>query len=104
MVVLKFLVQLARQELWQRFVQADMGITDVNLVLADTGTIGIVTNEGNARLVTTDRRQGLRTYLYRSYWTHSDLLLSRQSKRQKPHPELLKLPGLQGSLHRWNRP
>jgi len=36
-----------------KFIEADMGITGANFVLADSGTIGIVTNEGNARLVTT---------------------------------------------------
>ncbi len=47
------LVKVARKELRQKFVEADMGITGANFVIADTGTIGIVTNEGNARLVTT---------------------------------------------------
>ncbi len=47
------LVKVARKELREKFVQADMGITGANFVLADTGTIGIVTNEGNARLVST---------------------------------------------------
>ncbi len=47
------LVKVARKELRQKFVDADMGITGANFVIADTGTIGIVTNEGNARLVTT---------------------------------------------------
>ncbi|MGD9731658.1 MAG: L-lactate dehydrogenase (quinone) large subunit LdhH [Desulfamplus sp.] len=47
------LVKVARRELRQKFVEAHMGITGANFVIADTGTIGIVTNEGNARLVTT---------------------------------------------------
>ncbi|HKK99589.1 MAG TPA: LUD domain-containing protein [Desulfotignum sp.] len=47
------LVKVARKELREKFVQADMGITGANYALADTGTIGIATNEGNARLVTT---------------------------------------------------
>jgi Fe-S oxidoreductase len=47
------LVKVARRHLRQAFLEADMGITGVNLALADTGTVGIVTNEGNARLVTT---------------------------------------------------
>lgn len=47
------LVKVARRELRQKFVEADMGITGANFVIADTGTIGLVTNEGNARLVTT---------------------------------------------------
>ena len=47
------LVKVARQELREKFLEADMGITGANFVIADTGTIGIVTNEGNARLTTT---------------------------------------------------
>lgn len=47
------LVKVARRELRQRFVQADMGISGANFALADTATLGLVTNEGNARLVTT---------------------------------------------------
>ena len=47
------LVKVARRELRGRFVEADMGITGANFAIAETGTIGLVTNEGNARLVTT---------------------------------------------------
>ena len=47
------LVKVARKELREKYFQADMGITGANFVVADTGTIGITTNEGNARLVTT---------------------------------------------------
>jgi len=47
------LVKVARKKLRNKFIEADMGITGANFVLADSGTIGIVTNEGNARLVTT---------------------------------------------------
>jgi iron-sulfur cluster protein len=47
------LVKVARRELRSKFVEADMGITGANFAIADTGTIGLVTNEGNARLVTT---------------------------------------------------
>ncbi|MFP4658117.1 MAG: L-lactate dehydrogenase (quinone) large subunit LdhH [Desulfonatronovibrionaceae bacterium] len=47
------LVRVARKELRQRFIRADMGISGANFALADSGTIGIVTNEGNGRLVTT---------------------------------------------------
>ena len=47
------LVKVARRELRQKFVEADMGITGANFAIADTATIGIITNEGNARLVTT---------------------------------------------------
>ena len=47
------LVKVARRELRGKFVAADMGITGANFAIAETGTIGLVTNEGNARLVTT---------------------------------------------------
>jgi len=47
------LVKVARRELRQKFAEADMGISGANYAIAATGTIGITTNEGNARLVTT---------------------------------------------------
>jgi len=47
------LVRLARRELRFKYMEADMGITGANFALADTGTLGLITNEGNARLVTT---------------------------------------------------
>ncbi len=47
------LVKVARRELRQHFVTADMGISGANFAIAESGTIGLVTNEGNARLVTT---------------------------------------------------
>ncbi|MFH1154713.1 MAG: LUD domain-containing protein [Pseudomonadota bacterium] len=47
------LVKVARKELREKFILADMGITGANYAIAETGTLGIVTNEGNARLVTT---------------------------------------------------
>ena len=47
------LVKVARRELREKYVEADMGISGANFALADTGTIGLTTNEGNARLVTT---------------------------------------------------
>ncbi len=47
------MVKVARKQLRQTFLEADMGITGANFAIAETGTIGIVTNEGNGRLVTT---------------------------------------------------
>jgi L-lactate dehydrogenase complex protein LldF len=47
------LTAVARRELRQKFLQADMGISGANFAVADTGTIVVVTNEGNGRLVTT---------------------------------------------------
>jgi L-lactate dehydrogenase complex protein LldF len=47
------LVKVARGELRQKFMEADMGISGANIAVAGTGSIVIMTNEGNARLVTT---------------------------------------------------
>jgi iron-sulfur cluster protein len=47
------LVKVARRELRKAFLEADMGISGANFAIADTGTLGIITNEGNARLTTT---------------------------------------------------
>jgi L-lactate dehydrogenase complex protein LldF len=46
------LVAFARAELRRRFLDADLGITGVNLAVAESGSVVLVTNEGNARLVT----------------------------------------------------
>jgi len=43
----------ARAKLREEFIQADMGISGANFAVAETGTIVLVTNEGNGRLVTT---------------------------------------------------
>ena len=47
------LVEVARKELRSKFLEADMGISGGNLAVAETGSIVLVTNEGNARMVTT---------------------------------------------------
>jgi iron-sulfur cluster protein len=47
------LINFARAKLRPMFLSADMGITGANIAVAETGSIVIVTNEGNARLVTT---------------------------------------------------
>lgn len=47
------LVKVARKELRKYFFEADMGISGANIAVAESGTIVLVTNEGNARLVTT---------------------------------------------------
>ena len=46
------LTAVARKELRQKFLEADMGITGANFAVAETGTIVLVTNEGNGRMVT----------------------------------------------------
>jgi L-lactate dehydrogenase complex protein LldF len=43
----------ARELLRDKYLQADVGITGANFLLADTGSIAISENEGNARLCTT---------------------------------------------------
>ncbi|MEJ2672692.1 MAG: LUD domain-containing protein, partial [Deltaproteobacteria bacterium] len=47
------LVKVARKELRQAFLTADMGISGANFAIAATGTLGLISNEGNARLTTT---------------------------------------------------
>jgi L-lactate dehydrogenase complex protein LldF len=44
--------EVARQTLRRQFLAADMGISGCNFVIAETGTVVVVTNEGNGRLVT----------------------------------------------------
>jgi len=43
----------AREVLRPRFLAADMGITGANFLVAETGSVVLVTNEGNGRLCTT---------------------------------------------------
>ena len=47
------LVKVARRELRGKFFEADLGVTGANIAIAETGTLVIMTNEGNARLVST---------------------------------------------------
>jgi L-lactate dehydrogenase complex protein LldF len=49
---IEVLTAVARQQLRQEFLRADMGISGVNFAVAETGTLVLVTNEGNGRLVT----------------------------------------------------
>jgi L-lactate dehydrogenase complex protein LldF len=48
----ELLTRIARVELRQKFLDADLGITGANFAVADTGTVVLVTNEGNGRMVT----------------------------------------------------
>ncbi len=41
---------VARQSLRKEFLGADMGVSGCNFGIAETGTVGIVTNEGNGRM------------------------------------------------------
>src|SRR5438309_1375299 len=43
----------ARESLRQKFIDATVGISGANMAIAETGTIVLVTNEGNADLTTT---------------------------------------------------
>ncbi len=44
---------LARRTLRQEFLQSDIGLSGVNFGVAESGTLCLVTNEGNGRMVTT---------------------------------------------------
>lgn len=47
------LTHAARRALREKFLSADMGTSGVNLACAETGHIGVVSNEGNIRMATT---------------------------------------------------
>jgi L-lactate dehydrogenase complex protein LldF len=49
---LKEIVRLVREKMRQYFIEADIGISGANMAVAETGTLVIISNEGNARLVT----------------------------------------------------
>jgi L-lactate dehydrogenase complex protein LldF len=44
------LTLVAREKLREKYVQAEIGITGANFLIADTGSIAVTENEGNARL------------------------------------------------------
>lgn len=46
------MAQFAREKLREEFLSSDMGISGGNFVIAETGSLCLVTNEGNARMVT----------------------------------------------------
>jgi L-lactate dehydrogenase complex protein LldF len=48
--------EIARAHLREIFLSADAGISGVNMAIADTGSVVLVTNEGNGRLTTTAPR------------------------------------------------
>jgi L-lactate dehydrogenase complex protein LldF len=47
------LTMLARRALREKFLAADMGVTGVNMAVAETGSVILVENEGNIRMSTT---------------------------------------------------
>ncbi|MEL6964208.1 MAG: LutB/LldF family L-lactate oxidation iron-sulfur protein [Pseudomonadota bacterium] len=55
------LVASARRDLRAKFLSADVGISGANFLIADTGAVCTVTNEGNAELTTTPPRMHIVT-------------------------------------------
>ncbi len=47
------LTEIARQKLRAEFLAAEMGISGGNFLIAETGTLALITNEGNGRMCTT---------------------------------------------------
>ena len=47
------LIQIGRQVLREKFLEADIGLSGVNFAIAETGTLCLVENEGNGRMCTT---------------------------------------------------
>jgi len=47
------LIQIGRDVLREKFLEADIGLSGVNFAVADTGTLCLVENEGNGRMCTT---------------------------------------------------
>jgi L-lactate dehydrogenase complex protein LldF len=50
------MARVARETLRGKFLQADLGISGANFLVAETGTLVIITNEGNGRLCTSAPR------------------------------------------------
>lgn len=77
------LVAFARGQLRQAFLDADLGITGVNIGVAETGSIVLVTNEGNARMVTSQPRVHVAVMgaeRIAETWDQADLVLSLLAK------------------------
>ncbi len=56
MATVEAMVASARRQLREKFMAADVGISGANFLVADTGAVCTVTNEGNAELTTTPPR------------------------------------------------
>ena len=56
LVEIEEMARAARETLRETFLQADMGITGANFLVAETGTLVVVTNEGNGRFCTSAPR------------------------------------------------
>lgn len=77
------LVAFARRELRRRFLEADLGITGANLGVAETGSIVLVTNEGNADMVTSMPRVHIAVMgaeRVARTWDQADLVLGLLAK------------------------
>jgi L-lactate dehydrogenase complex protein LldF len=73
------LVGFARQRLREVFLAAEVGITGANIAVAETGSIVLVTNEGNGRLVTALPRVHIAVLgmeRLAADWAQADLLLA----------------------------
>lgn len=83
------LVAFARARLRERFLAADLGITGANFGVAETGSVVLVTNEGNARMVTSQPRVHIAVMgaerITRS-WEEADLLLGLLAKSGTGQP------------------
>ena len=77
------LVAFARRELRRRFLEADLGITGANIGVAETGSVVLVTNEGNADMVTSMPRVHIAVMgaerIART-WDQADLVLGLLAK------------------------
>lgn len=83
------IAQTGRQLLRRRFYEADVGITGVNFAIAETGTLVLVTNEGNGRLTTTWPRvhialMGIEKVIPR--WEHLPVFLKLLTRAATGHP------------------
>ncbi len=77
------LVRFARGRLRERFLAADLGITGANFGVAETGSVVLVTNEGNARMVTSLPRVHVAVMgaeRVTRTWDEADLLLGLLAK------------------------
>src|SRR5262245_30110345 len=73
------LVSFARRRLREVFLAAEVGITGANIAVAETGSIVLVTNEGNGRLVTALPRVHIAVLgmeRLAADWAQADLLLA----------------------------
>jgi L-lactate dehydrogenase complex protein LldF len=93
----------ARDSLREKFLSADVGISGVNFGVAETGSICIITNEGNGRMVTTIPRLHIALMgVERLVPTHEDLdtmlrLLPRFATGQKLTSYVSLIQGPRGS-------